>query len=273
MRTGSVSTAAVAALSSFAFAAAASPHALAGGLTHAGDIILTTDAGSIATNAMVSGALEPRRVFASSMGDLVPGVASDPGFDCFPATFPAGSSIGFRILDALRAWNGSDFSTIPGARLGVSFLNLGPVLTPTAAETIVEGFTVPVQSGGVWHRHFTYAVDFDAPAGVYLLELQLRSTSASIAASEPFWLVFDNDANANDYAAALAWAQQNLGAPPVVCEGDTNGDNVVNFADLNAVLSTFGQSGAGLAGDVDANGVVNFADLNTVLSNFGRQCD
>ncbi len=58
----------------------------------------------------------------------------------------------------------------------------------------------------------------------------------------------------------------------VVCDGDTNGDNIVNFTDLNAVLSTFGQTGAGLPGDVDGNGTVNFTDLNIVLSNFGNTC-
>jgi hypothetical protein len=53
--------------------------------------------------------------------------------------------------------------------------------------------------------------------------------------------------------------------------GDTNGDGVVNFVDLNAVLSSFGSSGSpGFdPGDVDADGDVDFADLNTVLSNFG----
>ncbi len=56
------------------------------------------------------------------------------------------------------------------------------------------------------------------------------------------------------------------------CPGDTNGDNVVNFTDLNAVLATFGQSGTGLAGDVNGDGVVNFEDLNEVLSNFGLKC-
>ncbi|MGP1310462.1 MAG: hypothetical protein ACTS27_09725, partial [Phycisphaerales bacterium] len=51
--------------------------------------------------------------------------------------------------------------------------------------------------------------------------------------------------------------------------GDTNGDGVVNFADLNTVLSQFGMSGSGLAGDVTGDDSVNFADLNLVLSNFG----
>jgi hypothetical protein len=58
------------------------------------------------------------------------------------------------------------------------------------------------------------------------------------------------------------------------CEGDTNGDNIVNFTDLNQVLSSFGQSGAPgtIAGDVNGDGVVNFTDLNEVLSNFGVSC-
>lgn len=62
---------------------------------------------------------------------------------------------------------------------------------------------------------------------------------------------------------------------PVVCDGDTNGDNQVNFADLNTVLSSFGQTGAPgtVPGDVNGDGTVNFADLNTVLSNFGTTCE
>jgi hypothetical protein len=52
--------------------------------------------------------------------------------------------------------------------------------------------------------------------------------------------------------------------------GDTNGDGVVNFTDLNTVLSQFGQSGPGLSGDTNDDGIVNFTDLNIVLSNFGQ---
>ncbi len=58
----------------------------------------------------------------------------------------------------------------------------------------------------------------------------------------------------------------------VPCAGDTNGDNIVNFVDLNAVLSAFGQTGPGLSGDVDGDGDVDFTDLNTVLSAFGNEC-
>jgi hypothetical protein len=57
--------------------------------------------------------------------------------------------------------------------------------------------------------------------------------------------------------------------PRILLEGDATGDGVVNFADLNAVLSQFGTSGQLAEGDVNCDGVVNFADLNAVLSNFG----
>ncbi len=57
------------------------------------------------------------------------------------------------------------------------------------------------------------------------------------------------------------------------CAGDTNGDNIVNFTDLNAVLAAFGQSGEGNPADVNGDGVVNFSDLNEVLANFGADCN
>ncbi len=56
------------------------------------------------------------------------------------------------------------------------------------------------------------------------------------------------------------------------CPGDTNGDNLVNFTDLNTVLAEFGMSAPGLPGDVNGDGVVNFTDLNDVLANFGNGC-
>ncbi|MGD9691987.1 MAG: hypothetical protein AB7G17_04040 [Phycisphaerales bacterium] len=56
------------------------------------------------------------------------------------------------------------------------------------------------------------------------------------------------------------------------CPGDANGDGVVNFDDLNLVLSDFGRSGIGLAGDVSRDGQVTFIDLNFVLSFFGGGC-
>ncbi len=68
-------------------------------------------------------------------------------------------------------------------------------------------------------------------------------------------------------AAGVDWTD-----PVLPCPGDTNGDNVVDFADLNNVLSDYLMSGPGLAGDANGDGVVNFEDLNLVLSFYLVAC-
>ncbi|MBX3352573.1 MAG: hypothetical protein KF684_06525 [Phycisphaeraceae bacterium] len=261
------SLAAIAALS------ASSSLAAAGGLTHTGDILLSVDEGRIVTSAFVSGAFQPQRVFDAKFGLVVPNLTNDPGFDCLPGTFPVGTAVGFRILDQVRRWNGTDFSTLSPFPIEISFATLSPVSSPATPDTTVQGFTVGVSSTGVWHRHLVYALDFAATNGVYLLKLELFNTSPAIADSEPFWMVFDQNATLQDFTAAVAWAQANLGVDAPACPGDANGDGVVNFSDLNAVLSAFGQSGAGIPGDVNGDGVVNFSDLNETLSNFGVDCN
>jgi hypothetical protein len=55
--------------------------------------------------------------------------------------------------------------------------------------------------------------------------------------------------------------------------GDINGDNVIDDADLLRVLFAFGQSGSSLSEDLNGDGVVDDADLLTVLFNFGMVGD
>ena len=74
-------------------------------------------------------------------------------------------------------------------------------------------------------------------------------------------------------SGSSAFALKIVGAVADPCPGDATGDDVVNFADLNAVLSAFGQSGPDIPGDVSGDGVVNFEDLNLVLGSFGGECD
>ncbi len=61
--------------------------------------------------------------------------------------------------------------------------------------------------------------------------------------------------------------------PVAPCAGDVTGDRVCDFADLNAVLTNFGQSGPAMGtGDLTRDGAVNFGDLNAVLTSFGSAC-
>jgi hypothetical protein len=78
-----------------------------------------------------------------------------------------------------------------------------------------------------------------------------------------------DDLNGSNSGSAFVFVSSAVPAP---CPGDANGDNIVNFTDLNAVLTAFGQSGVGLPGDVNGDGTVNFADLNEVLANFDSTC-
>lgn len=55
-------------------------------------------------------------------------------------------------------------------------------------------------------------------------------------------------------------ATAQLMGPACILAGDINGNNVVNFEDLNLVLSSYGTT-------------YNFADLNNVLSNYGATCN
>ena len=57
------------------------------------------------------------------------------------------------------------------------------------------------------------------------------------------------------------------------CPGDTNGDNTVNFTDLNNAISNFNASGEGIPGDVNLDCLVSFADLNVIVSFFNNVCD
>lgn len=54
-----------------------------------------------------------------------------------------------------------------------------------------------------------------------------------------------------------------------VLNGDANGDGIVNFSDITAVLANFNQTGPPYRpGDANGDGVVNFADITAVLANF-----
>jgi hypothetical protein len=58
--------------------------------------------------------------------------------------------------------------------------------------------------------------------------------------------------------------------PPPACLGDANGDFIVDFGDITAILSSWG--GTGPLGDANDDDTVNFKDITHVLSNFGNSC-
>ncbi len=185
---------------------------------HAGDVWLEIQGSRIVTGLIDEDEVPPVvtsgvRVFGSDFGEVLPNWTDEPGFDNELGTFLNGTSIGFNIRAALRAWNGADFSTIPAERISVGFPTATSVLTPLG-DDFVAGFTIPVDPNNAWHRHLEYELLAPASTGVYLLELELFSTDSSILPSLPFWLVLNQGEDEAVHDAAIEWVDQNLVPSP-----------------------------------------------------------
>lgn len=62
-------------------------------------------------------------------------------------------------------------------------------------------------------------------------------------------------------------------APCPSCPGDADGDLLVAFPDLTAILSNWSRSGPpGIAGDANDDGTIDFGDFNAVFANWGHSC-
>jgi hypothetical protein len=252
---------------------------VAGAQVHAGDIVLAVVDGRITTGAGVGAAFEQRRVFATQLGVSFPHFNDSPGYDCLTGTFPAGSRNGFRILNALRKWDGSDFDLIPAERMEVRFGTTLARLTPQTPG-IVDGFTLSVASNGTWHRHYGYTLLAPASEGVYLLSMSLFSNDAGIAESEPFWIIFNDGATQAEADAAGAWALANLagGGGPTCDSIDFNNDgSVFDPTDIDAFLSVFSEGPCvpetATCNDIDFNNdgsVFDPMDIDAFLSVFSE---
>ncbi len=142
-------------------------------------------------------------------------------------------------------WSLDAEAAITGAPFGS-----GVYLVLTVDSAILLEFNTAL---GWTSAHQTLTLD----PGLYVLDIQLSSTLDSQGA-----------AGADDTGASLSFSFARTPA----CPGDANGNFVVDFVDLNHVLSDFGSAGLALLGDVDHDGDCDFLDLNVVLSNFGDAC-
>ncbi len=64
--------------------------------------------------------------------------------------------------------------------------------------------------------------------------------------------------------------------PPVSCEGDADGNGVVDFADISSVLTfwgaTYAPGASSTPGDANHDEAVNFADITAVLASYAATC-
>ena len=168
-----------------------------------------------------------QRVFGADFGEADPSqpfFGDDPGFMAESAAFPggAGAFLGFDVLSGLQYWTGSGFAQAPSGEL-LMVAKGSQSLTVGNAGTSGFYFTAIGANEG-FHEHLEWQLggpDGDPPpgngvaptTGVYLLELQVKTTMPGVANSAPFWIVF-NSGDETAHGAALDWAQANYAPEP-----------------------------------------------------------
>ena len=177
-------------------------------------------------------------------------------------------------------WNGSSYDTTILGSLPDTSPIFGEAFLSSVSDdgSIAVGFNRYLQGPGSPRDGLVWTPDTGlVTAAAYIASLGLSSAFpsdtevGSVVSVSPDGTAVTGIAT-NTVTGQLTSFVIYLGAP-APCPGDTNGDGVVNFTDLNTLLGSFGLSGDAIPGDVNHDGVVNFADLNDVLSNFGGQCD
>lgn len=241
------------------------------------DVQLEVEEGSIVTGVVnfddPNNPVTPGvRVFSRTLGES--GIAhftDDPGFSAFSGTFAPGTLIGFDIMDHLRLWNPDEghFDEIPAETMSIS---LGSTIVETPSSGESPSFPVPgfffasASSTGGIHQHVNFFLNTPQTPGVYLLQLRVVS-GGSVAASEPIFIIFSEDADMSDVEAAEAYVVSIVNGPEL-CAGDCDGSGTVDFNDLVSTLFEFG-AGADEACDSDGSGTIDFNDLVATLFLFG----
>ncbi len=155
-----------------------------------------------------------------------------------PATDPT-SCFGGGCGDTCGYWNGLPYHCDPGF-FGCSCTN----------SWYIEFPNVPGESGG------SFAIGTLPPPPPPPLDVFLTPTPGAL----PELPGFPED-------------DEETRPVPVECRGDSTGDGLVNFDDLNEVLSNWNTNVLpGTDGDVTYDGFVDFDDLNLVLSLWGTNC-
>jgi hypothetical protein len=240
---------------------------------HAGDIALTVENGRIVTNEQASpGMLTRSRVFRSEFGVLGDHFTQDPGFDCLPGTFPTPGAIGFRIRGPVLRWNGAGLDGSDPASFSIAFASLGPTFSPLC-NTVVDGFTINIGSNGQWHRHLEFIHEAPSQPGIYVLELELFTTTAQIGSSRPFWIVFNEEFGEADHTEAVEWVVENL--VPQRCSADFDRDGTVGVPDIFSFLSVWFAGPAtadGWRADFDGSCSIGVPDIFSFLAAWFAGC-
>lgn len=252
---------------------------------HTGDVILFRDlpSGDVVRTGGAAGLTPfPARVFTARFADT--GFANrttNPGFNAVPDAFFAGITTGVRMTRAVRKWSGGNLCTIPQERITLTKLGVSavsPVVDPAAGTgpSVTLGLTDPTDGG--FHEHGAFALGTPFGSGVYVLEMSAwvgSPSSLSPAPSEPFWVVFSQNADAQEQADCVAFllAQgANVSGTTVSlcpCVADFDGSGSATVQDVFAYLNAWFAGDART--DLDGDGV-NVQDIFTFLNAWFAGC-
>jgi hypothetical protein len=235
---------------------------------HATDIILSNEQHQITTRELSTLTGEPgeiQRVFPAEFGEF-PNWTNDPGFDSLLGAFGPGQEIGFDILAALRVWDGEDFDEIP-LEEQIEIRKGAAVAVTPAMDVRVAGFAFgDANGGGVFHHHIGYTLTDPAATGVYLLQLELWTPGGAIGASEPFWIVFNQNESPAVFEEAMEWALLFLGG----CYADCDGSGGLDVFDFLCFQDLFVQSDP--RADCDGSGGLDVFDFLCFQDAFVAGC-
>ncbi|MGP1310257.1 MAG: hypothetical protein ACTS27_08680 [Phycisphaerales bacterium] len=226
-----------------------------------------------------------RAQFESVLPSVQPGVNEEAVFTAEVRTTGPGTTRGVALF--------SGSNLVARLFLGYRDADTGSFRRNVLVQTdpSFDPFSAPAIAPGAAIADTGYVLP-DTPNVYHALALRVSSTGALTLIVDPAVgatsTIFIGDAlslggfdrvvfeSANDAAGVATRfyvdSVEALCAQSVFCPGDAAHDGVVNFTDLNDVLTNFGQSAQGIDGDANGDNAVDFADLNAVLSAFGADC-
>ncbi|MFI4854647.1 MAG: S8 family serine peptidase [Phycisphaerales bacterium JB065] len=242
--------------------------------------------GSVVDDAIIYAADNGAKVITMSLSisssnavvDAVEYATEEKGCLVLCAAGNNGSSVGFPAsIDRVMAIGATDHNDNPA-----NFTNPGPEVEVSAPG--VDVLTTSLSGG----YEETSGTSFSAPYTAALAAL-IWSEAPCFTNAEVRQLIIDtsDDVHSSGFDNLTGWGRINAGnalaaLATACCPADSNGDGVVDLADLNEVLAHFGEGTTPPigpnpvipeAGDLNGDNRVDLADLNIVLAGFGLPCE
>lgn len=197
-------------------------------------VAMTHNAAQSRHRLFVNGVLANERIESVTGQPATSSIRSTPGWPLLLGCYTPNALLYGGQMDEVRVWN----------------------IERSPAE-IAASYNVVVQAGSAGLIG-CYRFD-EAVSSQQVLDLATPASSGVLGADGG---VAFNDPTRVDSSAPLRGCQQ-----------DSNGDGVIDAADLSVLLGSFGQAvQVNTLGDLNADGLVNSADLSVMLGVFGNVC-